>query len=135
MTPTPGQRRFLKFLAVGGLNTAFGYAVYAVLVLAGVAPQPALAAAFCIGVIWNFFTHARLVFGARGFRRLPAYVAVYVGIYAVNAFLLARVMALGIHPLAAQAGLALVMAVLSYGLIKAVLTGGTGQGGRHSGSV
>lgn len=122
------QVRFLRFLLVGGLNTGFGYAVYAVLVLTGLAPQLALALAFCIGVIWNFFTHARLVFGARGFRRLPAYVAVYVGIYAVNAFLLARVMGLGIHPLVAQAGLALVMAVLSYGLIKAVLTRGIQPG-------
>ncbi len=79
---------------------------------------------------WNYVTHGRLVFGARGFRRLPAYAAVYVGIYAVNAFLLARLLALGIHPLVAQAGLSLVMAILSYTLIKAVLTGG-----RHSGSA
>ena len=93
-----------------------------------VSPQAALALAFCVGVIWNFFTHARLVFGARGFRRLPAYVAVYLGIYAANAFLLARVMALGIHPLVAQAGLAMMMAVLSYGLIKAVLTAGVHPG-------
>ena len=27
--------RFVKFLVVGGLNTAFGYAVYALLVLLG----------------------------------------------------------------------------------------------------
>ena len=128
MKLSAGQMRFLRFLLVGGLNTAFGYAVYAVLVLAGLSPQPALALAFCVGVIWNFFTHARLVFGARGVRRLPAYVAVYVGIYAANAFLLGRVIALGIHPLVAQAGLALVMAVLSYGLIKAVLTAGVHPG-------
>ncbi len=128
MRLTPGHLRFLRFLAVGGLNTAFGYAVYAVLVLFGLSPQAALALAFCVGVIWNFFTHARLVFGARGFRRLPAYVAVYVAIYAVNSVLLARVMALGLHPLVAQAGLALVMALLSYALIKAVLTGGPQPG-------
>jgi len=128
MKLSAGQMRFLRFLLVGGLNTAFGYAIYAVLVLAGLSPQTALALAFCVGVVWNFFTHARLVFGARGVRRLPAYVAVYVGIYAANAFLLGRVIALGIHPLVAQAGLALVMAVLSYGLIKAVLTAGTYPG-------
>lgn len=128
MTLTEGQWRFFRFLAVGGLNTAFGYAVYAVLVVLGLPPQGALALAFCVGVIWNFFTHARLVFGARGFRRLPAYVAVYVAIYAVNSLLLAQVMAMGIHPLVAQAGLALVMAVLSYAAIKAVLTGGTQPG-------
>lgn len=118
-----GQMRFIRFLAVGGLNTAFGYAVYAALVVAGVPPQHALALAFCVGVVWNFFTHARLVFGVSGWHRFPFYVAIYVAIYAVNSALLARVMALGIHPLLAQAGLALVMAVLSYGLIKLVLTG------------
>ena len=125
-----GQWQFIRFLLVGGLIRLFGYSVYAVLVVAGVAPQPALAIAFCLGVLWNYVTHGRLVFGARGFRRLPAYAAVYVGIYAVNAFLLARLLALGIHPLVAQAGLSLVMAILSYTLIKAVLTGG-----RHSGSA
>ena len=66
------RRRFLKFILVGLLNTAFGYAVYAVLLFAGLDPQPALATSFGIGVIWNYFTTARLVFDQGGFSRFPA---------------------------------------------------------------
>jgi putative flippase GtrA len=116
-------QRLVRFLAVGVLNTAVGYAIYALLVLAGLSPQPALALAFALGVLWNYATHARLVFGTEGYRRLPAYAAAYAVIYAVNAFSLARALAYGFHPLVAQAVLAVVMAGLSFVLLSAVLTG------------
>jgi putative flippase GtrA len=116
-------QRLIRFLAVGVLNTAVGYAIYALLVFAGLSPQPALALAFALGVLWNYATHARLVFGTEGYRRLPAYAAAYAAIYAVNAFLLARALAYGIDPLVAQAVLSVVMAGLSFVLLSAVLTG------------
>jgi putative flippase GtrA len=132
-----GGHKFLRFLAVGVLNTAVGYGLYAVLVLAGLGPQAALALAFALGVLWNYGTHARLVFGTGGYRRLPAYAVAYLAIYAVNAFGLSRAIAAGVHPLVAQLVLALVMAGLSFVLISVVLTGtppfsrrGDGSGGR-----
>ncbi len=115
--------RFLKFLAVGVLNTAFGYAVYAVLVLLGMTPQPALALAFVIGVIWNYGTHARLVFGTSGFGRMPHYVGAYLLIYGVNALALAAALRAGVAPLLAQGVLAVLMAGLSFLLISLALTG------------
>ena len=81
---SPDMWRFIKFLAVGLLNTAFGYAVYVVCILAGFAPQTALAIAFAIGVVWNYLTHARIVFKTGGYRRLPAYVVVYAILYGIN---------------------------------------------------
>ena len=88
---TEGQgRRFLRFVAVGIVNTAFGYGVYAALVLLGLPPQPALALAFAVGVVWNYATHARFVFGTEGYRRLVPYAAVYLGLYLLNAVALAR---------------------------------------------
>ena len=121
---TEGQgRRFLRFVAVGIVNTAFGYGVYAALVLLGLPPQPALALAFAVGVVWNYATHARFVFGTEGYRRLVPYAAVYLGLYLLNAVALARATAAGISPLVAQAVLAVVMAGLSFVAPSLVLTG------------
>jgi len=115
--------RFIRFLGVGVLNTAFGYAAYAILVFLGLTPQPALALAFALGILWNYLTHARLVFGTSGAARIVPYAAAYGLIYAVNALALARALALGVNAYTAQALLVLPMAALSFFLISLVLTG------------
>ncbi len=115
--------RFVKFLAVGLLNTCFGFMVYAVLVWLGVNPQPALALAFIMGIAWNYMTHARLVFATRGVARLPPYVAAYLSIYALNAAALAVLLRWGMGPYAAQALIVLPSAGIAFLLIGRVLTG------------
>lgn len=115
--------RLARFLAVGVVNTAVGYAIYAVLVMAGLHPQPALAVAFVLGVMWNYLTHARIVFGSGGVRRMPYYFAVYAGLYLFNSWALARLLKAAVSPLVAQAGLSVVMAGLSFFLISLALTG------------
>ncbi len=124
MLSNPTLRQFARFVAVGLVNTGFGYLVYAALVMAGLSPQPALALAFAIGVIWNYWTHASLVFGQRGLRRLPAYVGCYLLIYGVNSAALAAALRIGMGALAAQALLAPFAACLSFLLIRRVLTNG-----------
>ena len=116
-------RRFVKFIIIGVLNTLFGYAVFALLVILNVPPQPALALAFVIGVIWNYWTHARLVFDQQGLSRLPAYAASYLLIYGLNSGGLALTLQAGSSPLMAQAVLAPVAAVISFFVISKVLTG------------
>ncbi|MGB3147026.1 MAG: GtrA family protein [Paracoccaceae bacterium] len=115
--------RFVRFLGVGVLNTGFGYAVFAALVLGGLGAQPALALAFALGVLWNYMTHARLVFGASGLARLLPYGLAYAAIYGINALALHLALGAGLSPLLAQALLVLPMAVLSFILISRVLTG------------
>lgn len=115
--------RFIRFLAVGVVNTGFGYAVYAALIFLGLAPQPALALAFAIGILWNYMTHARLVFGTAGLRKILPYAGAYAAIYAINAVALGRALRAGLSPLLAQGLLVLPMACLSFILISAVLTG------------
>ena len=117
------NKRFVRFLLVGLANTAFGYLVFAVFVLVGFPSQPALALAFFVGVIWNYWTHARLVFGQGGASRLPPYAAAYVAIWAFNALALAAAERADVPALLAQAVLAPVAAVLSFFLIARVLTG------------
>lgn len=123
MTRSDDRYRFMRFLAVGVLNTAFGYVLFALLIWFGLAPQPALAVSFAIGVMWNYMTHARLVFDQSGYRRLLPYTGAYGLIYLVNAVALQGALAAGLSPLAAQALLVLPMATLAFILISLVLTG------------
>jgi putative flippase GtrA len=115
--------QLLKFLVIGVFNTLFGYAVYALLVLLGLPEQWALGLSYVIGVTWNYFTHAKLVFGAKGYRRMPAYFAAYIFLYGVNAFLLAELVAADVPPLLAQAAIVPLIAAMSFVLISRVLTG------------
>ena len=117
-------QRFARFVAVGFVNMLFGYAVYALLVVVRFEPQLALVLSWVLGVIWNYFTTARFVFGQRGFRRFPAYVICYVAIYGMNAGLLNILIGTGLSPLLAQALLLPIVAVLSFVSISWALTGG-----------
>lgn len=81
--------RMLKFLAVGLLNTAFGYGIYAALVFIELPYLIALLLATVAGVVFNYFSIGRMVFRARGGWWLFAkFVAAYVIVYIVNAALL-----------------------------------------------
>ena len=114
---------FMRFLVVGVLNTAFGYLLFALLLAVGLSPQPALALAFTGGIVWNYATHARLVFGASGIARLPAYVLAYLALYGVNALGLQLLLGVGLTPISAQGILILPVALLAYIAIGRVLTG------------
>ncbi len=120
----PDLWRFIKFLFVGVLNTAFGWAAYAVLLrFVGLPWQWALGLSYVLGVLWNFGTHGRLVFGAKGFGRLPAYVLAYVVLFFINKWALGSAIAAGLSDLWAQALLVLPMAMLAFVLVSVVLTG------------
>jgi len=62
--------QFVGFLAVGVFNTAFSYAVFAALVWAGMAASIGLLLSTVTGIVFNFFTTGRLVFGNRDIRRM-----------------------------------------------------------------
>ncbi|PHQ97167.1 MAG: hypothetical protein COB40_05550 [Marinosulfonomonas sp.] len=117
------KMRFVRFVLIGLVNTLVGYLIFVVFVVVGIPAQPALAAAFVLGVLWNYWTHARFVFGRGEVSRLPVYGLVYFGIWAFNALALAGAQRAGLYPLMAQAALAPVAAVLSFFLIARVLTG------------
>ncbi|MEZ5779732.1 MAG: GtrA family protein [Paracoccaceae bacterium] len=120
----PDLWRFVKFLFVGVLNTIFGFAAYALfLKLLHFPPQVALALSYVLGVLWNYGTHARIVFKSQGFRRLPIYAGAYGVLYVLNAGALSLVLKSGLAPLGAQAVLVLPMAMLAFVLISLVLTG------------
>lgn len=97
--------RLLRFGAVGVLNTAFGYAIYFALVRLGLVPEIALLIATVLGVIFNFFTTGRLVFGNADNGLFLRFVAVYAAVYLANAALLRLAISLGADPLLAQSAI------------------------------
>jgi len=79
-----GARRFLRFVVVGGLNTGFGYACYALLLWFGLPLEASLLGATVLGLFFNFLTTGRLVFeDARG-SLLPRFIAAYLGSWAIG---------------------------------------------------
>lgn len=117
------QWTFVKFLGVGVINTGFGYLLFALLLALGLGPDMALALSYVGGIIWNYMTHARLVFGTSGISRLPAYVLAYLVVYGINALGLKLLLSTGLTPIIAQGILVLPAAMLAYILIGRVLTG------------
>lgn len=81
-----GVRRFARFVVVGGLNTGFGYACYALLLWLGVPLELSLLGATVLGLFFNFLTTGRLVFAdARG-SLLPRFIAAYLIAWAIGSF-------------------------------------------------
>jgi putative flippase GtrA len=114
------EGRFIRFLAVGALNTAFGYLVFAVAYLTIGSHRAALVIATVIGVLFNFVTTGRIVFGSRDPRRLLPFVASYVVSLGLNFVLLELLVRVGAPPLVGQI-IALPMVVVTTYVICAKL--------------
>jgi len=111
--------QFVRFLVVGAVNTAFGYGVFAITVLAGALPLVALVVTYIIGVIFNYFTTGKFVFkrggGAAAFVR---FVSAYVLIYAFNVGMYKLINILVANPLLVQAMCVPIVATFSFVLFK-----------------
>ena len=57
--------RFFRFLLIGAVNTIFGYGVYALLIFLRCDYKIAALAGTVLGVLFNFLTTGRIVFGTR----------------------------------------------------------------------
>jgi putative flippase GtrA len=130
-------RQFVRFIAVGLLNTAFGYLVFSVSVLAGVPPMPSLVLAYLLGVPFNFMTTGMFVFDDHGHTLFWRFVVAYGVIYVFNvASYHLLVAAVGAGPLVAQAICLPVVAVFAFILFKVHVfrVGAEGASGRRGGS-
>ena len=79
------QRHWLpviRYYAVGILNMAFGYVLFAGFVALGMQVFVAQAVGYVIGVAFNFFTYSRLAFAGQQANRVN-----YLGSYVINYFL------------------------------------------------
>ena len=90
--------RLFRFLCTGVVNTAFGYAVYYVLLRLTDRPLVALTLGTIIGVIFNFFTIGGLVFKSRDPRLLVRFFASYGVVYLYNLIALSLLGRWGVDP-------------------------------------
>lgn len=109
-------KRFLRFVAVGVLNTAFGYGVFALAWWLTRNQDLSVVVATMVGVVFNYFTTARLVFASRGFGALLPFIAGYAVVMLVNIALLRVLTGLGLHALAGQLICLPVSVVLAYAI-------------------
>ena len=104
----------LRFLLVGGLNTAFGYAVFSLFIWLGLGHPAAIALATVIGVAFNFQSTGRLVFGGAPLSRLGRFIAVYVFTYGLNVAGVSALLRLDLNVYLANAIVVLPLAVITY---------------------
>jgi putative flippase GtrA len=109
-----GWRRVLRFLAVGGVNTGFGYACYAGFVLAGAPLWIAVGGSTVLAFLFNFMSYGGLVFRSTSLRRLPRFLFFYLGLGGLNFVLLRLLTRAGLGALLAQAMLLPVLALCGY---------------------
>lgn len=106
--------QLLRFLFVGALNTAVGYALFALFVWLGLTYPVAIALATVLGVAFNFQSTGRLVFGHAPFSRLLRFVGVYVIVYAINVGAVALLIRWGATPYGANALVVLPLALIAF---------------------
>ncbi len=119
------SRQIIRFVFTGALNTLFGFAIYALLVHAGMVPAVALLIATVLGVLFNFVSFGALTFRRLEMRRLPRFLVVYSAIYLFNLVLLQAVQRYaGAGPIVAQFACLFVVAPAAYLLLKTQVYGG-----------
>lgn len=115
-------KRFGGFLAVSGINTVFGYAAFAACLLIGLTPSMALIFGNIAGIAFNFRSFG-VLFGSHGYRRIPAFVAVYAVILFGNLIGLHILIGSGFQALIAQGIAVCILAPLSFLMMRHLVFG------------
>lgn len=110
--------QFLRFLVVGGINTVFGYAVFAVLILLQLHYVIAALLATICGILFNFKTTGTIVFTNKDNRLLFRFFGVYLITYLLNIGLLKVFDLYGVSNLIAGAIIVLPVSLLGFLLQK-----------------
>lgn len=134
------DKKFIKFLFVGALNTLFGYSLYALCLFTftHLPHTPDIIAAikkfagflnlnketlsltiqWVVGVLWNFQTTGKIVFKNKNNGLLFKFLLTYIVSYFVNKVLLEMLLHYGLNGYAAQALIVLPVAVFSFIMLK-----------------
>lgn len=115
------SQRPLRFLIVGGINTAFGLAIYPALLFAlgpfGIGYMGALLVAQAVSLAFAYTTQKLWVFRTRGdvVREFARFGSFYLGIYAANWLALPFLVEVAhLRPWVAQLGFAIVTVIGSW---------------------
>lgn len=108
------NRKFLKFIIVGGINTSINYGFYVFLIFVGLWHVTAATLSFVFGVLFNYYTHGRFVFGTLSSGAFRRYVVSWLGLYFANIAVLDLLVRGGVNSYLAGALLVPPMAVLAF---------------------
>lgn len=78
------DKKFIRFLFVGALNTLFGYLVYALFIFLGLHYSLAVFCSTILGILFNFKTIGVIVFNNNNNRLIFRFFAVYGINYILN---------------------------------------------------
>ncbi len=134
------DKKFIKFLFVGALNTIFGYSVYALCLFTftNLPHTPdiifavkkfvgflnlnketlSLTIQWVLGVLWNFQTTGKIVFKNKNNGLLFKFLLTYILSYFVNKALLETLLHYGLNGYIAQALIVLPVAIFSFIMLK-----------------
>ena len=110
--------QLLRFVLVGGLNTAFGVGVYCLAIFIGLPYFIATLVSNVLGVLFNFLTTGNLVFRNSNPLLITRFVACYVVIYFVNTAIVKLQLVAGFNSYWAGILATPIVALCSYGLLK-----------------
>ena len=110
------NRRLLKFLVVGVLNTVVGYSIFFIGLQFGLHYSVAIALATVLGTLFNFKSTGAMVFHSQDNTRLFRFVIVYGVVYLLNVIGVAVLTRLGLPEWCAGLVLLLPLALVSYSL-------------------
>lgn len=110
--------QLLRFVLVGGLNTAFGVGIYCLAIFIGLPYFMATLVSNILGVLFNFLTTGNLVFRNSNPLLITRFVACYVVIYFVNTAFVKLMLMAGFNNYWAGILVTPIVALCSYGLLK-----------------
>ena len=86
---------FLRYIAIGSLNTAFGYGIYCLMLAIGLNFAGASLVSLLFGIILSFATLGRFVFLSQLEGRFAKFILVWAVLYIFNIAFIAGIMRLG----------------------------------------
>lgn len=108
------ENRFVRFLLVGGINTLFGYGVFALCIFIGIHYAAAALIATVCGVLFNFKTTGTIVFKNGDNALIFRFLGVYAALYTVNTGFLKIFKHFDVDMYLAGAVMLLPMAILAF---------------------
>lgn len=108
---------WLRFLAVGGINTAFGYGLYAVCIWLWADYLAAITVSMVGGVLFNYRTTGAVVFARRD-GSFARFIGCYAVVLALSVMLLKFLDTRGVNPYLSGLIVAFPAALLSFVLLR-----------------
>ncbi|MEH1806748.1 MAG: GtrA family protein [Nostoc sp.] len=112
------SKRFIRFLIVGGINTLFGYSLFALLILLNFHYEIAALISTICGAFFNFKTIGAIVFKNKSNTLIFRFIGVYTIIYSLQLFFIKLLLIYKISLFMAGALILLPLALISYTLNK-----------------